>query len=173
MVRESDYYIWLYELVGGRRAYTKLIRQLDTIPYTWAFTLDANRSAGGINLRSRYSYEASVDADNVRSGPCTVLEMLVGVADQMVTQLSEDISTWFWVMIENLGLTKYTNDNYNAQGVEFIIMTWLNHEYQPNGVGSIFPLKNYPGDCRNLEIWNQMNAWINENYPEDDSWLNY
>ena len=34
MVRESDYYIWLRDLVGNRRGYKKLLKQLDTIPFT-------------------------------------------------------------------------------------------------------------------------------------------
>ena len=172
MRSESDYYIWLFELVGSNYSYTKLIKHLDTITYTWALTLDANRAAGGINLRERYSYEASVDSEEVRSGPCTVLEMLIGVADHMIDQLGEDIYTWFWVMMHNLNLHMYDDKHYNAKEVEKVIQTWLNREYDKDGTGSIFPLKNYPGDCRFIEVWAQMNIWITENYPEDGSWLN-
>ena len=56
MIRESDYYIWLRDLVGNRNGYKKLIKQLDTIPFTWIFALDENRAAGGINLRSKYAW---------------------------------------------------------------------------------------------------------------------
>ena len=172
MIRESGYYIWLFELVGNNPNYSKLIYHLDTIPYRWIFTLDANRSAGGLNLRSRYSYEASVEEEDVRSGPCTVLEMLVGISEHMVDQIGNDISTWFWVLMNNLKLSQFTDSEYDARRVETIINNWLNHNYQSNGEGSLFPLKNYHGDCRNMEIWVQMNTWISENFPEDDSWLN-
>ena len=171
-MRESDYYIWLRELTGNRRDYEKLIKQLDEIRYKWIFALDENRAAGGVNLRREFAYATSTMEEDVRVGPCTVLEMLIGVASHMQDQLCCDIETWFWTLIENLTLDQFDDYHYDSRGVEFIVMTWLNHKYCENGVGSIFPLEHYSGDCRNIDIWSQMNAWINENYPSDDSWLN-
>ena len=172
MIRESDYYIWLRNLVGDPRNYKKLIRQLDTISFTWIFALDKNRSEGGILLRGRYANETSTFEEDVRLGPCSVLEMLISLAGHMEDQLACNVETWFWVLIQNLCLDQFTDDNYDERGVDYLVSTWLNRKYEPNGAGSLFPLNNYPGDCRNLDIWSQMNAWINENYPTDDSWLN-
>lgn len=172
MVRESDYYIWLRELVGNRQGYSKLLEQLDSTEFTWIFALDENRAAGGINLRSRFAYETSTDEDDVRTGPCSVLEMLIGVAGHMEDLLACDIETWFWVLIDNLSLTKSTDEDYDPRRVEYIINTWLHREYCKDGAGSLFPLQHYTGDCRNLDIWSQMNAWINENYPPTVDWLN-
>lgn len=171
MHRESDYYIWLRDLTGNRQDYTKLIKQLDSIPFTWIFALDENRAAGGINLRTKFAYETSTNLDDIRNGPCTVLEMLIGVASHMEDHLDETIDKWFWVLINNLSLNQFDDDNYDSRGVDYIVNTWLNRHYCPDGAGSIFPLKEYIGDCRNLDIWSQMNAWINENYPTDNSWL--
>lgn len=171
MIRESDYYIWLRNLVGNHMEYGKLVKQLDETPFEWLFTLDENRSAGGINLRGRYAEETSINEEDVRTGPCSVLEMLIGVAGHMEDQLACDTETWFWQLIENLCLDQFDDDNYDYRGVEYILNTWLHREYTSSGAGSIFPLKDYPGDCRNLDIWSQMNAWINENYPANDSWL--
>lgn len=171
MIRESDYYIWLRDLVGNRRGYKKLIKQLDTIPFTWIFALDENRAAGGVNLRTKYAWEKSVLEEEVRLGPCTVLEMLISMASHMEDQLSCDIETWFWVLISNLCLDQFDDDNYDPRGVEYLINVWLSRGYTSTGAGSIFPLKHYPGDVRNLDMWSQMNAWINENYPTDDGWL--
>ncbi|MBO7452230.1 MAG: hypothetical protein J6U54_18030 [Clostridiales bacterium] len=170
--KESDYHVWLRTLVGNCRHYTRLIQQLDDTPYTWIFNLDSNRAEGGKSLREKYAYHASVEADDVRTSPCTVLEMLISVADHMTDQLGEDIATWFWVIIDNLGLNSYTDDDYYPQGVDVKLNNWMRHEYGADGVGSIFPLQHYRGDCRNLDVWSQMNAWINENYPSDNSWLN-
>lgn len=170
-MRESDYYIWLRELVGYR-TYKKLLKHLDTIPYTWIFTLDENRAAGGMNLRREYAWDTSTNEDDVRVGPCTVLEMLIGVASHMEDQTGTPVSDCFWMLMENLSLDQYDDSNYNSKGVEEIIEKWLGHNYSSNGAGSLFPLRNYPGDCRNLDIWSQMNAWISENFPSDNSWLN-
>lgn len=173
MVRESDYYIWLRSLVGNRSDYMFLIKKLDSMKFEWIFALDENRAAGGINLRGKYAFETNTFEEDIRTGPCTVLEMLIGLAGQMEDQLGCDIETWFWKLISNLCLDQFDDDDYDDRGVEFLINTWLHREYRKNGAGSLFPLKDYPGDCRNLDIWSQMNAWINENYPTDDSWLNY
>lgn len=147
-----------------------LIKQLDNMEFKWMFILDQNRAAGGVNLRSTFAYETSTNEEDVRTGPCTVLEMLIGVASHMQDILDGDISKWFWVMISNLGLDAFTDYEYESDRVTFIINRWLSRTFRPDGVGSIFPLRNYPGDCRNLDIWSQMNAWINERYPLDD-WL--
>jgi hypothetical protein len=170
-MKYSDYYLWLDSLVNDGN-HELLIRYLHSQPYRWQFTLDENRAAGGINLRSEYAWNTSTEVEDVREGPCTVLEMLVGVASHMEDQLEISTSDCFWMLIENLGLDKYEDDDYNPREVECIIDSWLNHNYKSNGVGSIFPLKRYQGDCRNLDIWSQMNAWISENYPADESWLN-
>lgn len=172
MCRESGYYIWLRDLVGNRQDYRHLVKQLDSMEYVYIFTMDANRAAGGMNLRTKFAYEASMDDDDVRTGPCTVLEMLIGVSMHMVDTLSCDIETWFWTLMDNLSLTRFDDDDYDSRGVEYIVNTWLHHKYCKDGTGSIFPLKNYPGDCRNMDVWTAMNAWILENYPVDDSWLN-
>ena len=171
MARESDYYIWLLNLTGNRRDYRLLLKQLDDTEYTWIFALDADRAAGGINLRGKYAYEASANEDDVRTGPCSVLEMLVSMAMHMEDQLGCDTETWFWQLIGNLCLDQFNDFEYDSRGVEYLINTWLHRDYGKNGAGSLFPLNDYPGDCRNLDIWSQMNAWINENYPADDSWL--
>lgn len=174
MVRESDYYIWLRSLVRdcNHVGYEKLIKQLDSIEFTWVFALDENRAAGGLNLREEFAFENSIDSDNVRSGPCSVLEMLIGVAKHMEDQIPESLDSCFWILIRNLGLNLYSDDYYNPSEVEYIIDKWLARQYKENGLGSIFPLKYYPGDCRYIDIWSQMNAWINENYPENNTWLN-
>lgn len=169
-MRSSEYYIWLRSLTGDKRDYQMLIKQLDNMEFKWMFILDQNRAAGGVNLRSTFAYETSTNEEDVRTGPCTVLEMLIGVASHIQEILDGDISKWFWVMISNLGLMSFTDYEYESDRVTYIINRWLSRTFRPDGVGSIFPLRNYPGDCRNLDIWSQMNAWINERYPLDD-WL--
>ena len=166
----SDYYLWLYELVNDGEHDT-LIRYLYEHPYTWQFTLDENRSAGGINMRNRYANENGILPRDVGEGPCSILEMLIALSERMVELLTCDIYTWFWQMLDNLGLTQFDDSNFDERGVSYILSVWLNRSYNSKGEGSLFPLKDYSGDCRNLDTWGQMNAWIAENYPHDSNWL--
>jgi hypothetical protein len=97
--------------------------------------------------------------------------MLIALSDRMVEVLSMDISDWFWQLLRNLGLDQFDDRHFDNRGVSYILNMWMDRKYDSNGNGSLFPLTRYSGDCRNLDTWSQMNAWIAENYPHNDSWL--
>lgn len=170
----TDYYLWLKSLVDDKRHYDYdlLLLYLYEHPYRWQFTLDENRAAGGINLRSKFAYENGINIQDVGTGPCSILEMLIALSDRMTEYLCCDISDWFWDLINNLELNKFNDHSFDERGVSYILSVWLDRGYDAKGNGSLFPLKGYFGDCRNLDTWGQMNAWIAENYPHDDNWLN-
>lgn len=166
----SDYYYWLLSLVDDGE-HNILIRYLYTCPYRWQFTLDENRAAGGLNLRTRYANENGIDLQDVGTGPCSILEMLIALAERMMELLDYDIYTWFWRLIQNLNLYVFDNSHFDEKLVNYILNQWLDREYDASGNGSLFPLIRYSGDCRNLDTWGQMNIWISENYPHTDDWL--
>lgn len=166
----SDYYLWLDSLVNDGN-HERLIRYLYEQPYRWQFTLDENRAAGGINLRRNYAYNNGIDFRDVGNGPCSILEMLIALADRMVDILTMEIRDWFWDLIRNLGLKQFDDYRFDERRVTYILNGWLDRNYDSMGNGSLFPLRNYNGDVRTLDILSQMNIWINENYPHTDSWL--
>lgn len=167
----SDYYLWLDSLVNDGN-HNELIRFLYEQPYVWQFTLDENRAAGGINLRRKFAFDNNIDIRDVGHGGCTILEMLIALSERMTEILSDDIFTWFWCLLRNLHLDVYDDCHFDANKVSDILYVWLEREYDPHGNGSLFPLTGYLGDCRTLDTWGQMNAWIAENFPHSDEWLN-
>lgn len=171
MTCTSDYYLWLESLVSDGN-HEELLRYLHKQPYRWQFTLDENRAAGGLNLRGRFAYDNTVDISDVEEGPCSVLEMMIALADRMTEILTCDIYDWFWEMIRNLHLDQFDDANFDPRGIDYILNVWLDRKYDEHGNGSLFPLQRYSGDCRSLDTWSQMNAWITENYPHTDDWLN-
>lgn len=166
----SEYYRWLYSLVDDSN-HSILIKYLYQIPFRWQFVLDENRAAGGFNLRRKYAYENAIDIQDVGNGPCSVLEMLIALSERMTEILTMDIYDWFWDLIKNLKLDRFDDAHFDERGVNYILNVWLDRHYDSHGNGSLFPLREYSGDCRNLDIWGQMNAWISENYPHTDDWL--
>ena len=166
----TEYYCWLESLVNDG-SHSILIRYLFDVEYRWQMILDQNRSAGGLNLRTKFAYEHSIDIRDVSEGPCSVLEMLIALAYNMTDILEEEPGTWFWVLLTNLGLDQFDDRHFDEREANYILETWLDRRYACNGHGSIFPLTRYFGDCRNLDTWGQMNAWIAENYPHSDNWL--
>lgn len=165
----SDYYMWLLDKVdalhGEKSNYSNLLQQLFSTTYVYAFIMDKNRAKGGESLRAVYALEEGLYLEDVYQGPCTVLEMLVGLADTLSFNQGDTVSKWFWEMIDNLGLGSMDDRTYDENYISDVLHTWMNHAYEPDGTGSLFPLKYSDLDQRTMEVWNQMNAYLIENYP--------
>ena len=63
---------------------------------------------------------------------------------------------WFWKMVVNLGLGSMTDSKFNLEEAESIITRFLNREYEPDGRGGLFTVRNCECDLRDVEIWVQM-----------------
>lgn len=172
----GDYYNWLVDLIEAgpgtaHEDYTSLIHELYLMKYRWQFELDENRAIAGLALRDRYAYEAGVDRAEMSDGPCSVLEMLIGLADVMSQTFDDTVSRWFWEMIGNLHLDHFSDGNYDSYSAVSVVNRWLDRRFSSNGNGSIFPIPRYHGDARNLQVWDAMNEYMNEFYPLDKNWL--
>ena len=71
-------------------------------------------------------------------------------------QLGDRTGQWCWGMITNLGLGSMTDDRFDSEYVEEKIDRFLNREYEPNGKGGLFTVKNRDCDMRKVEIWYQL-----------------
>lgn len=172
---KQDYFAWLCELIhatDGEVPYLILAKELHKIEFTWSVPNDDNRASDGLKLRDEYSSRDSQYLD----GPCSMLEMLIGLSRRMDFELSKPdddgdyTPKYFWEMIYNLGLVDYDDDRYVMLNRETpmrgVIRTLLDREYCSTGYGGLFPL-NYPDtDQRDVEIWYQMNAYLEERYEE-------
>lgn len=139
---------------------------------------DDNREGDGIQLRYQIfseieaEFDQSIDFDSV-DGPCNLLEMLIALAYRCsdITygpgSNDENHVKWFWEMFHNLSLDEYPDetyfDLYNMMQVDKILEDLLERRYNHDGHGGLFPLKDPMRDQREVEIWYQMNAYINEN----------
>lgn len=157
----SSYYNWLLSLIDGD-CNDRVLYQLHSIYYIWVFDLDRNRSEAGLNLRKRYAYEADIDLDEISGEPCTVLEMLISTAIGMAETDEQPVKRWFWEMVDNLGIINCDDDE-----IIFKVNRWMTHNYEPDGKGSIFPLKNPKFDCRFKQVYALQNAYMLENSPVD------
>ena len=133
--------------------------------------LDENRAKSGLNLRAVFAFESGVYNEDVHDGPCSVLEMLVALAENIATEAGDFVSKWFWEMISNLELMNCSDENYNANYIDARLDIWMRRQYDASGKGNIFEIPNFDGDMRNMEIWNQKNAYLTELYPQETDWL--
>lgn len=175
----NDYFQWLCEMVRMdtyEDSYYFLAKVLYEKPFSWFVPNDDNRGMDGLKIRDEFGEETNWFTTlewSLLNNSCTVFEMLIGLARRIadiMDQPDEEDQTvkWFWVLIENLGLEKYTDaDFYNRYGsarVNHKLDILLDRTYKRNGEGGLFPLKLAKKDQRKVEIWYQMSAYLVENY---------
>lgn len=172
----NDYFEWLVELVCGERyskevSYKKLLQLLHSIEFTYFVPNDQNRAADGEDLRYRYVLEKCdpLSEDFVLRtlyGPCSVLEMMIALALRCEENIMDDPSIgdrsgqWFWGMVKNLGLMSQIDTIFDEDRVRDAISRFLSRDYEPDGRGGLFTVKNCPVDMRKIEIWTQMWRFI-------------
>lgn len=173
----ESYVYWLCALVGtkhNRSTYGDLMNSLHQKAFYWSVPNDDNRVHEGKNLRERFCDEIGVEYiyDDFPE-QASMLEILIGLAYRcesiMVDQGdSMEMSEWFWKIISNVGLDKYTDDRFvelnGGTQVEVILNRVIERTYDKDGNGGLFPLKNSKKDQRKVELWYQMNAYLVEKY---------
>lgn len=174
------YFKWLLEILGFKEPmscrYTDMLMYL----YSTDFRLtdpvvghDDNRLNDGFELRADYSNSfTDPDLPPIFGEPVSVLEVLVAFARRIDDDIMYDgnlhASKWFFIMIDNLGMTNFTNDrlgiDWTIDDEAQIIDIWMSRQFDSDGTGSIFPVKTTTFDQRNVEMWYQMQEWFSENY---------
>ena len=171
---KDSYFKWLYNYMCEGRTneyiqYKYLFTILHSIPFKYTIKNDVNRAVDGVDLRNRFIDEMKYDEkylDYLRA-PCSVLEMIIALAIRCEETIMYDTrygnryKQWFWGMLNNLQISHYTDGYFidhphSEQNIVSHIYDFLNHNYQPDGLGGLFYIRNCKEDMRNLEIWTQM-----------------
>lgn len=157
----NNYFRWLCEKVDyrSRDKYIPALKLLFETDFYSLINYDDNRALDGLNLRREFEEETKLELPR---DPCSVFEMMIGLSLRMAFIYydpwgrEDDNSVWFWVIFSNLGLG--LTERVNKE----IIDVLLERKYLPNGRGGLFPLKNPREDQRNIEIWYQMQAYVQD-----------
>lgn len=171
----DEYYAWLLDKIDASneayKAHELLLEHLYTHDFRYVLSMDSNRAKGGLALRNIYAMMAGLYIEDVKEGPCCILEMLIALSENMYMCTDLPTSKFFWELIDNLGLFVYDDYHFDPDEVSIILSNWMDRQFNKSGQGSIFPLPDYVDcDSRNMEIWNQMNRYLLVNYPVGD-WI--
>ena len=171
----NEYFEWLASLVCDDQSseltsYGKLLMLLHDIEFTYTMLMDENRASDGIDLRYRFMlYHRYPDYTlEFLDGPCSVLEMMVALAVRFEEEYMDDpckgnrTGQWFWEMVVNLGLGDMTDNRFDPRKVKRHIYRFLERDYEPNGKGGLFTVRNCNEDLRTVEIWYQMCWYSND-----------
>lgn len=171
----DPYFQWLCRRVGipKRMPYSRLAEELHGLIFRPgdAIETDKNRANDGLQLRVIFMQRYGASGSATNRGPCTMFEFLIGLAGRMsyvMGTAENDLHTrhYFWKMIENLRLSKLTDERFEELNGEFFVNEaverLLFRTYESDGSGGLFPLKRPNKDQRRVEIWYQMQNWLLE-----------
>lgn len=167
-----DYYDWLLTKANVRshikNGYSKLLSILFEVAFTPSKEFDCKRLDDGLDLRMTFDKETSFTnvSTMLEQKPCSMLEMMVGLAyriehDIMYDGGEDKTYIWFEKMISSLGLLDQTDDNFSEDYVHGVLDVFNMCRYRPDGLGGLVYIPNYEGDMRALDIWSQMNIFVN------------
>ena len=165
----NEYFEWMCGLVCDKPtskyiSYRILMSYLHNKVFRYSIPRDSNREADGIDLRYRFAYFNGYEEVPrcLEDRPCSVLEMMIALAVRCEESIMDDpdvgdrTGQWFWGMIKNLGLGSMTDAKFDEEYAESVIERFLNREYEPDGRGGLFRIRNCEEDLRDVEIWYQM-----------------
>ena len=165
------YYGWLIGLISDgymELNYQNLLWKLYSTDFYYELAFDENRAADGLYLRKMYFRETGF---SVAERPCSVLEMMIALAKKAEDDIMHNpdfgdrSGYWFWTMIQNLGLDMYDDSYFFESEVDKILDIFVHRRYENNGFGGAFPVHNKTRDVRKTDLWWQMNAYLEENFP--------
>lgn len=170
---EERYFLWLCDILDveadgwPETVPWSLYRQLHNAPFTWLIPRDVDRAQDALELRDRFVSENLRSVDPGWAGlEASVLEVLVALAERCSFQTEASTGDWFNVFMDNLGIWRYANDNQDAEIhadiIADIIFDWMTRNYEPNGVGGLFPLRDPYADQRKESIWSQKSEYLVE-----------
>lgn len=160
----EEYFQWLCEKVcqdgtPEEISYSKLCKLLFETEFVVSVENDSNRASDGMDLRKLYFGEYHTPIE-VQTKPCSMLEMMIGLASRMETIMDNPIlgdrtRQWFWVMVASMGLNGMYNSQFDPKEAAVILKKFNQRKYQANGCGGLFTIKNTDKDLRKEEIWTQ------------------
>ena len=168
---KNDYFEWMCDLVrrgryDGRISYDRLLRYLHNTDFIYTIRGDVDRAYDGIGLRHRFALQNDTyDYDYIMEtlrGSCSLLEMMIALAIRCEESIMSDprvgdrTGQWFWKMITTMGLGGMTDDMYNEIHIDWTIGRFLARDYEPDGTGGLFRVRDSGYDFRKITIWKQM-----------------
>ena len=91
-------------------------------------------------------------------------EVIIGVLEGFITCETIGFEDYpcEMTMLVSLGLGSMSDARFDPVRVDEILDRFMDHDYEPDGKGGLFTIRNPRFDMRSMEIWYQMNCYLNE-----------
>lgn len=162
----NGYFNWLMDIIGGPGEYEDFIKLLYNTEYYSNIPNDQNRAVDGLELRYYYEKETGLLCE--KTGPCSVLEMMIKLAmrtengflfDQKVGNRT---NLWFWEMFSNAGFDKIAKNGQKKWANAHFLDKFLARE-----TGTyFFKMAKSPENFGEMEVWEQLCRYISEKFED-------
>jgi hypothetical protein len=168
---ENDYFHWLTSQIelptDNPYTYNELFTRMYETEFVWHIPHDDDRVQDGLNLRSQFMHETrqSKSLDSIIHRGASVLEVLIALSKRVAFTAGGAAEIWAWQLIENLKLNRASDpfSRTKVNRVEGILEALIWRTYRRNGEGGFFPVSDgVKQDQTKIDIWNQMNIYVNE-----------
>lgn len=173
MTLDRDYFEYLLYMMHcetpEHRKYCHLLSDMYDITFIYSHPMDENRVIDALDMRKEYLFDHGYNVDNdFMNRDVSVLEVLAALSRRIEIEItgepgSDDLSRWFWVMLDNLGVL-LEDDIYDRGYVRNKIDIFLVRNYDKSGNGSVFPLRKTTTDQRKNDLWYQGQLYLTENW---------
>ena len=175
---DCSYHDYLFNMVDSPYVenHTVLLDILCRTDFRWSVPNDDNRALDGTEIRYNYQEEFSIpyaEIEELLLLPCSVIEVICGLAIRMDEIMRDPvephINRWFWELIGNLGLLEFSDQSYKKGAwspldVKKILDIFMDRTYDELGRGGLFPRICCDKNQKEVELFSQMNGYINEHY---------
>lgn len=162
---DQPYYEWLISQIEipktFRKTFDQLFEHLHEVEFVWMVLGDDNRVQDAKDLRTEFKnrYGRTDFKEYV-----SVLEVMIAVSRIVEFVAGGVAAEWAWRLIDNLGLNHFHDPltRRNLERIDEILEALIWRTYERNGQGGFFPLIFPKEDQTKIEIWYQLNAYVNE-----------
>lgn len=171
---EKLYHLWLVSLVDPDgmfiNEYSNLMDLMDDLPFTYVLELDRGRYLDGIELRTRFDYEASDSRLSVykvlEEKECSILECLVALfcrySDDILVEPGDNslAPELFYTALGNLGLLSMDDSAFDEAKSVTVLEKWCKKQVYIFGNGD----KNLSNGVQNLDLFLEIGRFVEEKY---------
>lgn len=169
----ENYLRWLEPQLRDEHAptesYWDLINLMFDKPFVSIVDYDDNRIGDGLALRSEFGHSARISQRQLeRLGPCSFLEVLIGLSRRLAFVAGGEAPGWGWQLMCNLEVHRMADplSRRKQEKVDDIMDRVIRRTYSPDGSGGFFPLAWPDDDQTRIELWYQLNSYVEELHPE-------
>ena len=170
----EDYLHWLESQLrdehgNSNKSYWELLNVMFEKEFVFVVPMDDNRIVDGLDLRVEFAHENRLRPNVLRDvRPCSFLEVLIGLSRRLAFAAGGQPPGWAWELLGNLELHRMSDPltQPKHRKVQEIMDAAIWRTYAPDGTGGFFPLAWPEDDMTKVELWYQMNAYVEELHPE-------